>query len=57
MKTSRSVLLRLRNFLEKKVLEEIGTHFMDNNSFPESRGLYETMWMDVVQPDGPHMTV
>ena len=30
---------------------------MDNNSFPESRGLYETMWMDVVQPDGPHMTV
>jgi hypothetical protein len=32
------------------------THFMFTAFSPENRAVYEVMWKNIVQPDGPQMT-
>jgi hypothetical protein len=35
---------------QTKVVEEIETHLMFNNAFPENRVVCETMWENAVEP-------
>jgi len=37
-------------------VENIETHFMFGNFFPENRAVYEKMWKKVLEPDRPKMT-
>ena len=53
---SRSVLLRMRNVLDKFV-RKIKTHIFSINFFPEDRAVYEKMWKNIVEPDSPHTTI
>ena len=55
--TSRSVLLRMRNFSDKITRENQNTHFMFSTSPPpsENRAVYEIMWKNIAKPDGPQM--
>jgi hypothetical protein len=41
----------------QKVVEEIKTHFMFSNFFPDNRAVYEIMWKNVVEPDRPQVTM
>jgi len=55
---SRSVLLRIRDLEEEKVVEKTKTHFLCSIFFsPENRAVYEIMWNNVVDPDRPQMTI
>jgi hypothetical protein len=54
---SRSVLLRLRNVLDRRRRENQNPHFVFNDSPPESRAVYEILWNKRVQPFRPQMTV
>ena len=38
---------------QTNLVEEIKTHFMFNNIFPENRAVYEMVWKNMVQPDRP----
>jgi len=42
---------------QAKVVEKIKTHFVFRNVFPNSLTVYEVMWINVVQPDRPQVTV
>jgi hypothetical protein len=51
MIVSRSVLLRMRNVLDKSCAENQNTHFKLNNFFFfKNRVVYQIMWKDMVQP-------
>jgi hypothetical protein len=53
---SRSILLRMRKFLDK-FIEKIKTHISCSINFlSENRDIYEIMWKNFVQPDRPQMT-
>ena len=53
---TRSVLLRARN-VPNKSTENQYTHFVFNNFFFfDNRAVYEIMWKNVVEPEGPQMT-
>ena len=53
---TRSVLLRARNVPNKRT-ENQHTHFVFNNFFFfDNRAVYEIMWKNVVEPEGPQMT-
>jgi hypothetical protein len=54
---SRWILLRMRNVSHKSCRVNQNTHFMFNNSFPETRAVYEIKWKNTVQPDRPKMTI
>ena len=57
MLISRSVLIGMRMF-QTNVAERIKTHnFMSINVLPVNRAVYEMMWKNVVEPDGPQMTI
>ena len=53
-----SVLLRMRNVLDKRCRENQKTHFVFKNPFLffflENRAVYEIMWYNAVQPDRSH---
>jgi len=53
---SRSIIPRMRMF-QTKVVEKIKTHFVPITFFFENRAVYEIMWKNIVQPDGPQMTI
>ena len=36
-------------------MEEIRTHFMFNDFLNENNAIYEVMWKNMVEPDGPHV--
>ena len=49
---SRLILLRMRNFSDKRCRENRNTHFVFNNTFFfKSCLLYEMMWKTVVEPE------
>jgi len=53
-----SVLLRMRNDLDKSCTENQSVHFMFRNFFvPENSAVYEIMCNNTVQPDSPLMTI
>ena len=54
---SHSILLRMGNVTDKSCSEYQNTHFMFNNFFSENRAIYERKWKNIVEPDGPQMTV
>jgi len=56
--SSRSVLLRMRNFSEK-VVEKIKTHILCSVTFfsPKNRAVYEIMWKYFVEPGRSLMTI
>jgi len=41
---SRSILLRMKNILDKSCRETRNAHFMFNNFFSENRAVYEIVW-------------
>ena len=41
---------------QTKFVEEIRTHFLFNNFFPENRTVYEIISINVVETEGPQMT-
>jgi hypothetical protein len=51
------LLLRMRNISDKSCIENQDTHFMFNNFFSESRGVYEIMWKNTAVPDRPQVTI
>jgi hypothetical protein len=55
--TSRSIILRMRNFSDKCFRENQNTHFMFNTFFPANRDIYEIMCKNMLQPDRPQMRV
>jgi hypothetical protein len=55
MKTSRWILLRVRNVSDKICRENQNTRFMSNNFiFSKKLAVYEIMWKTTVQSDEPH---
>jgi hypothetical protein len=40
----------------KIVVDNIKTHFMFNYFFSENLAVYEKVWKNMVEPDGPQMT-
>jgi hypothetical protein len=55
--TSRSVILRMRNFFEIKVLDKIKTYVLCSIIFfPRKSGSYEIVWKNV-QLETPQMTI
>jgi hypothetical protein len=48
-KTTRSVILRIRNISEK-IIEKIKTHVLCSKTFFD-RAVYEIMWKNMVEPD------
>jgi hypothetical protein len=53
MTISRSVLLRMRNVLNKSCRENQNTHFMFSIFFSENRAVYEIMSKNMVEPERP----
>jgi hypothetical protein len=51
--TSRSLLFRKRNILDKLCRENQNTHFVFSNVISENRAFYDIMWRNVVEPDTP----
>jgi hypothetical protein len=51
-----SVLLRVRYVSDKCCRENQNTHFMFNNFF-RNHVVYEIMWKNMAEPDGPQMTI
>jgi len=49
---SHSFLLRMNNFSDERCRENQNTFF-----FSKNLSVYETMWKNVVGPDGPQMTI
>jgi len=39
------------------VVEEVKTHFMFNNFFPENCAIYELMWKNMAEVDRPQTTI
>ena len=50
-----SFLLRMRNVSEKKIVEQIKTHFLYSITLFENRAVYEIMWQNMVQRGRPQM--
>ena len=53
---SHSVLLRMRNVLDKLCRENRNRGFIFSNFFFEKRAIYEIMWKIIVQPDRLRLT-
>ena len=53
----RSFLLRMSKVSNNSCLESSNTLFMANNFFSENRALYEIMWKNMVEPNGPQVTI
>jgi len=47
----------MRNVSDKSCRENQNTHFVFSNFFFENRAVYEIMWENIVQPDGPQTTI
>ena len=56
MTISRWILLRIKNISEK-IVDQMKTHFMFNNFFPQNCVLYEIMWKNMIDEDRPQMTI
>ena len=46
----------MRNLAGSEV-EKIKTHILCSIAFSKNRYVYEIMWKNVVEPDGPQMTI
>jgi hypothetical protein len=57
MTISRRIIFRMRNILDKRCLENQNTYFMFSNYFSENRAVYEIMSINMVEPEGPQMTL
>jgi len=55
--TSCSVLLRMRNALDRSCRENQNTHFAINIYIFENSAVYETMWKNTVQLGRPQMAI
>ena len=53
---SRSALLIMRTFSEETSRENQNSRFMFNHFFFENPAVYEILWRNIVEPDGPQMT-
>jgi hypothetical protein len=53
---NRLIILEMTNISGKYCRENENT-FLFSNFFPASRAIYETMWKNVVDPDGLQMTI
>ena len=42
---------------QTKVVEKIKTHILCSITSPENGAVCEVMWKNIVQPDGPQMTI
>jgi len=42
---------------QTKLVQKIKTHILCSISFSENRAVYEIMWENIVEPDGPEMTI
>ena len=54
---SRSLLLRMRNVLDKSCRENQNPHFMFDTFFSEYHAVYEVMWKHTVEQERSHMTI
>jgi hypothetical protein len=45
-----------RRLCQIKLSDKIKTHILRSITLPENRSVYETMWKNMVGPEGPHMT-
>jgi len=54
---SRCIQFRMRNISVKCRRANRNMHFMFNSFSPENRADYWTMWINVVNPDRPQMTI
>jgi len=54
---SRPVILRTRNFSDKRYKENRKTHFFSITVFFENRAVYEIMWNNITELNRPQMTV
>jgi hypothetical protein len=54
---SRWILLTMRNVSDESCRENQKAHFIFNKFVSENRAFYEIMWKNVVEPDGPQMTI
>jgi len=52
----RSIHVRMKKMLKKKLLEKFKTHFISNIFFL-NHAVYEIMWRNIVQPGRPDMTI
>jgi hypothetical protein len=56
MTISRSIILRMRNVLDKSCRENQTTHFMFSNFYSENLTVYEIKSNNMVETEGPQMT-
>jgi len=52
----RSVILRMKNVLDKSYRENQNTHFMDSNIF-KNIAVYKKMWQNIVEAGRTQMTM
>ena len=45
------------NVLDKSFRENQTTHSLFDNFFLRNRDVYEIMWKNTIEPDGPQMTL
>ena len=58
MTVPRRVILRMRNVSDESCREYQNTLFVCNNLFfTENHAIYEVIWKNMVEPDGPQMTI
>jgi len=57
MTISLLVLLRIKNISDECCTENQNTHFRFNNFLLENRAYCEITWKDILEPDGPQITV
>ena len=53
----RSVLLKMRNVLDKSCRENQNTHFEFSNFFFENRAVYEIMWQNILETSRPQIKI
>jgi hypothetical protein len=54
---SPSILLKMRNVSDKRRRENQNTHFMLNDFYSEYHAVYDAMWGNIVELEGPQMTI
>jgi len=55
---SHFILVRMRNFSEKKAVEKIKTHILCSVTFfPENLAVCEIMWKNIIEPGIPQMVI
>ena len=42
---------------QTKVVEKVESHILFSITFSENRAMYEVMWKNVLEPDGPQTAV